>query len=308
MSKRTRLITYNLADRGREHSGIDRSDIDIRSIVNRINAPDVQELVNSGDMYGYYGHEIRARFGMNPPDKWVNPKTGEIIRIEAALRTIELSADNDGNVSTRHEFMDTEDGKYVQSLYLGKAGGFSSAMSRRMSSTGKYEVTSFNGFDYVRQPNYNTNRGDGMFDSLFWLDEADELVFDSMSSLTPERAAIMSALESAIIHQRDSVANAINSEIMISHYQQEAISAQDLLIARQQQMANVKARQQSRKEEIFDTLICPSVPFDEAAAQWDSFNMKNTSDKDLLTTESVKQARVDAERRHERVSLFPNRR
>lgn len=308
MSKKTRTITYNLADRGREHNGIDRSDLDIQSTVNRINAPDVQELVKSGDMFGYYGHEVRARFGMNPPDVWVNPQTGENIRIEPALRTIELSADNDGNVTTRHEFLDTDSGKYSERLYANNAGGFSSAMVRRMNEAGKYEVSSFAGFDYVRQPNYNTNRGDGMFDSLFWLDEAEEMAFDSMANVTPERAAIMAALETAIIHQYDSVATAIHSDMMINHYQKEAISAQELLITRQQQLVNVKARQRARKDEIYDSLICPSVSFDEATAQWDSFNNQGTSDSDLLTTESAKQARINTERRkEERVSLFGRR-
>lgn len=308
MSKKTRLITYNLADRGREHNGIDRSDLDIQSTVNRINAPDVQELVKSGDMFGYYGHEVRARFGMNPPDVWVNPQTGESIRIEPALRTIQLSADSDGNVTTQHEFLDTDNGKYSERLYANNAGGFSSAMVRRMNEAGKYEVSSFAGFDYVRQPNYNTNRGDGMFDSLFWLDEAEEMAFDSMANVTPERAAIMAALETAIIHQYDSVATAIHSDMMINHYQKEAISAQELFITRQQQLANVKARQRARKDEIYDSLICPSVSFDKATEQWDSFNNQGTSDSDLLTTESAKQARINTERRkEERVSLFGRR-
>ena len=40
-------------------------------------------------------------------------------------------------------------------------------------------------------------------------------------------------------------------------------------------------------------------------AQWDSFNQSGTSDADLLTTASVKEARLTAKRRQEeRVSLF----
>lgn len=304
MSKKTRTITYNLADRGREHNGIDRSDINIQSMVNHINAAATQELVSSGDLFGYYGHELRARFGMRPPDSWVNPQTGESIRIEPALRTIKLSADNDGNVTSQHEFLDTDSGKYSERLYANNVGGFSSAALRRMGKDGKYEVTSFDGFDFVREPNYNTNRGNGMFDSLFWLDEA-EAVFDSMSSITPQQFALKSALETAIIHQYDSMATAIHSDMMISHYQKETMNAQQMLIARQEQLANVRARQQSRKEEIYDSLICPSVSFEETMAQWDSFNQSGTSDADLLTTASVKEARLTAKRRQEeRVSLF----
>lgn len=308
MSKKTRLITYNIGDRDRQFTGVDRSDIDIQSMVDRINAPDVQELVSTGDMFGYYGHEIRGRFGMNPPDVWVSPN-GESIRIEPAFRTIKFSADNDGNVTTQHEFLDTDNGKYAQRLYANKAGGFSSAIMRKMGQAGKYLITAVNGFDYVRQPNYNTNRGHGMFDSLVWVNEtATAAMFDSMNGITPHQAAIKQALETAILHQYDSVATAIQSELMINYYQKEALSAQDLLIARQDQMNNIKARQQSRKEELFDNLICPSVPFDEASAQWDSFNVQGTSDRDLLTTESAKQARINTEsRKRERVSLFGRR-
>lgn len=310
MSKKTQLITYNLADRDRKHVGTDRSDMDIQSMVNRINAPDVQELVASGDMYGYYGHELRGRFGMNPPDVWVNPNTGENIRIEPALRTIKLSADNDGNVTSQHEFLDTDTGKYSERLYANKAGGFSSAVMRKMGEDGKYVITSFNGFDYVRQPNYNTNRGNGMFDSLFCIDEdqAMEMAFDSIAGMTPQQAAFKSALEMAILHQYDSIATANQSELMIAHYQNEALQAQDAYVSRQQALENIRERREARKLEVFDNLICPSVPFDKAAAQWDSFSGLGTSDLDLRTTESAKQARTkQKQRQQDRVSIFNRR-
>ena len=305
MSKKTKVITYNLADRGREHNGVDRSDLDIQSMVNRINAPDVQELVKSGDMFGYYGHELRARFGMNPPDVWVNPQTGENIRIEPALRTIELSADSDGNVTTRHEFLDTDSGKYSERLYANNAGGFSSAILRKMGANGKYEVTSFDGFDYVRQPNYNTNRGDGMFDSLFWLDEAEELAFDGMATITPDKLAIRTALETAIIHQYDSVLMAIQSDAMINHYQNEAMQAQNEYLERQRRIDDIQNRRARRQEEIYDNLICPSVSFDSASAEWERFNTLGTQDLDLRTVEQLKQqTKQQTERKHERANLF----
>lgn len=305
MPKRTGSITYNLAERGRKHNGTDRSDLDIRSMVNCINAANTQELVKSGDLFGYYGHEVRARFGMNPPDKWVNPQTGEIIRIEPALRTIELSADGDGNVTTKHEFMETDDGKYAQNLYASNAGGFSSAIVRKRAASGLYEVTSFNGFDYVRQPNYNTNRGDGMFDSLFWLEEEEELMFDSLQSLTPSQAATKAALESAILHQRDSIATAVHSEIMIGHYQNEAMTAQQSHLTRQQKVAAMRARQAERKQEVYDSLICPSVPFDGMSADWDSFTSLGTSDRDMRTIDDAKKAQSKQNNQErERVKVF----
>ena len=116
-------------------------------MVNKINSPEVQELVSSGDLFGFNGHEIRARFGMYPPDQWVDEKTGRIIKIQPALRTIRLEADDDGNVVTQHEFLDTDDGQFAARLYANKAGGFSSAINRRRKPDGFYEVTGFHGFD-----------------------------------------------------------------------------------------------------------------------------------------------------------------
>ncbi|MGP5192892.1 hypothetical protein ACTXJO_04540 [Psychrobacter celer] len=309
MSKRTERITYNLADRGRKHVGVDRSDMNIQSMIERINAPDVQELVASGDLYGYYGHEVRARFGMNPPDVWLNPKTGENIRIEPALRTIELSADSDGNVTSRHEFLDTDTGKYSERLYTNKAGGFSSAVMRKRGASGKFDVTGFYGFDYVRQPNYNTNRGNGMFDSLFWLDEEEaEMAFDSLANLTPQQASHKAALEAAILHQYDSIATANEADLMIGHYQNELMRSQDEQVSRQEKLERLRQRRHERKLEVFDSLICPSVPFDEAVAQWDSFNTQGTSDEDLKTTGDTKKAKADQERRHrERTRIFKGR-
>lgn len=305
MSKKTKLITYNLSDRGRsEGVGTDRSDVSIKSMVDRINASDTQELVASGDMYGYYGHELRGRFGMNPPDVWVNPETGESIRLEPAIRTIKLSADNDGNVSAQHEFLDTDNGKYSERLYANNAGGFSSAVMRKMGNAGKYDVTGFHGYDYVRQPNYNTNRGNGMFDAMFWTDEDAQMAFDSLAGLSPERAAMRAALETAIIHQYDSVASAINADTMITHYQNEAHAAQTALITRDKRQASLEQRRQERQDAIYDSLVCPSVSFDSISAEWDSFVNSGTNDSDLRTTASAKQIYADQSHDTERVRLF----
>ena len=305
MPKKTKLITYNLSDRGRSADiGVDRSDVSVQSMVDNINSSRTQELVNSGDLYGYYGHELRARFGMNPPDVWVNPNTNETIRIEPAIRTIKLSADASGNVSTQHEFLDTDSGKYSERLYANKVGGFSSAVMRKRGAGGLYDVTGFYGYDFVRQPNYNTNRGDGLFDALFIEQEDGEFAFDSVAGMTPQQSTIKSALETAIVHQYDSILTAIQSDAMINHYQNEVIAAQEEAINREVRLNKLRAKRASRKEAIFDTLVCPSVPFSEITAQWDSFNDQGTSDKDLRTTESAKKTHLDSERQKERVYLF----
>lgn len=304
MLKKTKVITYNLADRDRKHSGIDRSDLDIQSAINRINAPDTQELLKNGDMFGYYGHELRARFGMNPPDVWVNPNTGDSIRIEPAIRTTQLSASNDGTITTQHEFLDTDTGKYAAQLYANNAGGFSSAIMRKRNNAGKFDVTGFYGYDYVRQPNYNSNRGNGMFDALFIEDEDGEFAFDSVHGVSSEHVLIQSALETAIMHQYDSISAAIQSQIMVSHYQQETLAAQDALITRQQKIESIRDKRIEREQAVYDSLICPSVPFEDAMAQWDGFNNLGTSDKDLITTHDATTKAGKIERSKQRPRIF----
>ena len=86
---KTEILKYNLYDRGRKHTGQDRSDVDIEKMIDRINAPDTQELVKTGGLFGYYGHQIRQRFGMNPPETaMIN---GKKIHLEPAFRTIYLN-------------------------------------------------------------------------------------------------------------------------------------------------------------------------------------------------------------------------
>jgi hypothetical protein len=69
----TKIITYNLKDRGRQYRGKERN-FNIRSIVSAINGPACQERVKNRDMLGYYGHWPRIKFGMNPAEAASTPR------------------------------------------------------------------------------------------------------------------------------------------------------------------------------------------------------------------------------------------
>lgn len=303
MLERTDVITYNLKERGRSDDlGLNRNDVDIRSWINAINATHTQELVESGDMYGYYGHEIRQRFGVLPPDTFVN-EAGETIRIEPAIRTIKLSADNEGNVTTQYEFMPTDHGAYASQLNKIKAGGFSGVVLRNpvKNRSGFHEVTGFYGSDYVKTPNYNTHRGYAQYDALI-LDH--ESMFDSLVQASPNEIMLKRALETAIMSQRDSIAVTMQANGMIELYQNEAMSAQNELIARQQRAEIINQKRARRKDEVLDNLICPSQPFSELMAQYDGFVNQGTGDSDLVTIRAKKeQAEQDAKRKNRR-SVF----
>lgn len=147
-SMETSVITYNLKDRGRQHTGQPRN-FDIPRLAAAINGPQTQERVRNRDMIGFYGHWPRVRFGMHPTEGGI--ANGKAQTIEPALVTTHLRAFPDGTVEHKAEFLPTQSGHISAKLYQARTGGFSSAID---------QVTpTFFGFDYVLEPNFTTNRG-----------------------------------------------------------------------------------------------------------------------------------------------------
>ncbi|WP_410472108.1 hypothetical protein ACGTJS_11045 [Faucicola mancuniensis] len=291
MSRTTKAITYNIAERGRKYVGQDRSNVDIGSMVDMINAPATQEMVNTGDMYGYYGHEIRMLYGMNPPDTVVTDD-GREIRIAPAIRTIELSADKNGNVTHREEFLSNEAGEYAYQQYKANIGGFSTAVNFAPSANGMRYVNGFFGFDYVRNPNYHTNKGNGLFDGLDL-----SCGFDSIANPTDEQISLRQVVEQSLITQYDSIYQVIHAKDdvatakdMIDFYQQEALASQQQLqdyISRQERLAKKRLE---RKEALLDGMICPSVPFSqflEEIRAFDSVPLKPLTDDEQAKSKIV---------------------
>jgi hypothetical protein len=151
----TDAITYNVRERGRKARGQDRN-FDTVALAKLINSAGIQEKVKHGDMFGYFGHWPRIKFGMEPAEGGIID--GKVVPVPTALRTIELSADNEGNITHRAEFLDTNEGRIAARLFESKAGGFSSAIMS-VPGTSPAIPSGFYGFDYVLEPNYTTNRG-----------------------------------------------------------------------------------------------------------------------------------------------------
>jgi hypothetical protein len=155
------VITYNLNDRGRQHTGQPRN-FNVQAICDSVNGPATQETVKSRGMLGYFGHKLRVLAGLEPSESVVIG--GKYNEIEPAIITTDIKAAPDGTISHKTEFLDTEPGRKAARLYANKVGGFSSVIDKNNRLIG---------FDFVLQPNYNSNRG-------FSLDSIDGLVFDSV--------------------------------------------------------------------------------------------------------------------------------
>ena len=206
---KTSKIKYNLFDRGRKYNGIDRSNVDMQAMINLINSPKTQELVETNAMLGYYGHQIRQRYGMTPPETVLIQ--GKSIYLEPALRTIHLKAYDNGDVEHIAEFLRTEAGEYAKRQYVAQTGGFSTAITYLKNSNPRLPIHC-GGFDYVSQPNWTNNNGDGeLYDSLYLPDELNTdgvNCFDSMTdlnTLSNEQIVIAQQLEQSVLTQIDTI-------------------------------------------------------------------------------------------------------
>lgn len=181
---KTGLITYNVNDRGRQHTGQERH-FDSVALAQLVNSPAVQEKVRLRDMRGYFGHWPRRAFGIEPGEGGVI--NGKVVRLEPALITTTLRARPDGTIEHEAEFLDTPHGRTAKRLFGSRAGGFSSAIAAR-EYAGKDIPIGFYGFDYVTEPNYAHNRGYRMDSAGGAAEEAaalfDEVVSENMGALT----------------------------------------------------------------------------------------------------------------------------
>lgn len=264
--RKTKRITYNLYDRGRSHSGKDRSNVDMKEMINRINDPTVQDMIKSGTFYGYNGHEIRRRYGMNPPDSVIID--GKVVYLERSIRTLESYAEPNGDVTHVHEFLENESGEFARKQYLARAGGFSSAQNYKRAGLSLIPV-GFYGFDYVMQPNYTTNVGDGqLFDGLAIPEEQDGLVasFDDatdIAQLSASDAMIVHLLEQQILRDFDNIH--IQSQLLEMNGQ--ALDQIDTLSNQLHRKERREALQLQRKQDLYSGMIGEIRSFDSVCEE-----------------------------------------
>lgn len=286
--RKTKRITYNLHDRGRLHSGKDRSNVDMKAMIDRINDPTVQDMIKSGTFWGYNGHEIRRRFGMNPPDSVIID--GKVVYLERAIRTLESTAKPNGDVTHVHEFLENESGEYARKQYLARAGGFSSAQNYKRAGLCLIPV-GFYGFDYVMQPNYATNVGDGqLFDGLAIPEEQDGLIasFDDatdVTQLSASDAMIAYLLEQQILRDFDNIH--IQSQLLNMNGQ--ALDQIDVLANQIANREKREALQVQRQHDLCTGMIGEVRSFDSVCAEADTMLSKCDLARMRITGETPKQ-------------------
>lgn len=269
MSRLTKKITYSLKNRGYQYNGQNRDDLDIKATINLIRSPQVQELVNKGGILGFYGHQIRELLGLNPPETAVID--GKEIRIEPAIKTTLLEVDNDGNVTHQQQFFENEAGEHAFRQYKAGIGGFSSAFYSPYQGN-KRVPQSFHGFDFVLRPNYDGNRGNGMFDSL------------SGSSNVHHKQM----LEQSVLAMYDHIMQSNINYAVSDFHESRAIAAEKALEyelalkekRRQRALANRQAKQENQLDAMIATML-DGLNLDEYLEQSDKFLTMQLDDSNI---------------------------
>lgn len=293
MGKKTKELEYNIRERGYRLNGQDRSNVDLASMVAAINSPAVQERVDKGILFGWYGHQIRQRFGMIPPESTVID--GKLVRLEPAIRTISVKAAKDGTVRHVQEFLPNDSGQFAQRQYEGNVGGFSTAQHYNPMPTGKLAVSGFYGMDYVIQPNYATNVGDGvLFDGLA-LPESSNSMFDDLDMANPANIVLLDTLTQQIISGYDNI-HALMSQARDNANAYEQIAQLSNQIAQQQTRterlaALRKRREQEADDEGYDSLTLSTRPFSEVMVEAQAFLEKQDEKQKHQLLDAIESAR-----------------
>lgn len=263
MSRRTTgRITYSLKDRKYQHNGVDRNDLDIDAMIRLIRSPALQERINKRCIFGYYGHQLRERYGLNVPETAIDPDTGKEIHLTPALVTIHLSVDDDGNVTHEQEFINNLAGNQAYRQFKAKIGGFSSAFYSPYIG-GKRVPQDYFGMDYVLRPNYHMNRAsDAIFDSLDGVSDPYRKVY-----LDHAIAEMYDSLQQVDLAYNIAELNADKAKAAEQELEKERALKQ-----RRIQREKLKQKQDEMHEkELQAAILLDSIPFDQVLSQADSF-------------------------------------
>lgn len=262
MARTTGRITYSLRDRKYLHNGVDRNDLDMQAMIKLIRSEAVQELVRKRCIFGYYGHQVRERWGLKVPETVID-ENGKEIFLTPAVITIYLDVDDDGNVTHEQEFINNICGNQAYRQFKANIGGFSSAFYSPLIG-GKRTPLSYHGMDYVLRPNYHHNRSaDAIFDSL---DEVE---------LEPYRKAY---LDHSVCEMYDNLEQIDTAYAIAELKSQQAADAQQALNGelkrkerRIQRVKDKRASDLQHEREMQAAVLLDSIPFEQVIEKSQEF-------------------------------------
>ncbi len=233
--------TFNIFDTGRKYTGKQRGYI-LNNVKSVLNSPEVQERLRLRELVGYVSHGLREMagkltLGETLPVQLPNGQMTVVNAIPANV-TVELSIDDDGNLTHTQEVLDNDEGRKVLGLHNSRIGGFSWACGGGKLG-GNTLINGFFGFDYVHNPLFAANRG-YVLDS-----ESGEEEFD--------RQAILDNLSSAGVpdENREMVLDAFNASIAFesAQYKGMLLDAQQVIADQDEKTQELQQLLDSASEE-----------------------------------------------------------
>lgn len=174
--------SFNLKDHGRS-DGNGRGYL-IDSVKRMRDSPLFKERLKLGELYGYFGHNLRQLAGkMDLDETTIVQFEGKPVVIETvpSNRTVAFDVSDDGVVTHTQEILDTPSGRAVAAMLDAGVGGWSWAVNGIQGIAGAVART-FHGFDFVKHPSYiDLEKQQAMFESVGVSNEADlyEKMFES---------------------------------------------------------------------------------------------------------------------------------
>lgn len=233
--------TFNIFDTGRKYTGKQRGYI-LNNVKSVLNSPEVQERLRLRELVGYVSHGLREMagkltLGETLPVQLPNGQMTVVNAIPANV-TVELSIDDDGNLTHTQEVLDNDEGRKLLGLHNSRIGGFSWACGGGKLG-GNTLINGFFGFDYVHNPLFAANRG-YVLDS-----ESGEEEFD--------RQAILDNLSSAGVpdENREMVLDAFNASIAFesAQYKGMLLDAQQVIADQDEKTQELQQLLDSASEE-----------------------------------------------------------
>lgn len=155
--------SFNLFKEGRKYTGHHRNYV-LESARKVCYDPATREGIGLREKLGYLGHGRRILAGKLTLDEVeaVKMPDGSTIVVENVPSnvTTHFEVHEDGTVEHTQDILESAPGKVVSGLNKSRVGGFSWAMGGRDGGVqGGTRLIGFEGFDYVMNPGFSSNRG-----------------------------------------------------------------------------------------------------------------------------------------------------
>lgn len=279
---------FSLFNHGRKLGANNRKYI-VKAVQSVLSSEQTQELLRTGEAFGYYGHQNRQRANkLSVGETEVIMIDGKPVVVENVPSNVtkEIFCDDNGIVTHTERFLDTSTGRIAQSMWNSKAGGWSWATGGRDSST-QAVATSFHGVDYVLQPNYlsvdhpammlESLGDDALFESLKNVGGFDE---ESANNIIQSMSGAISADQVMALEQDKMLLEGMNAEL------QDQLSSQNqfrsMLLESLERLPFYMTDEQRQAIKSLDK----AEDLDVLNAMFESIGSKSRVDSDLLKAAS----------------------